>query len=97
MNISFTHHGLRRIVQRNIHPEEIKTALIYGNCKLESTNIQKYEYADLFGVVGDPNTKYKNLAGIFEYKRKIGGDLIEFIGEFDFIAEVLQWTKIKVQ
>ena len=32
---------------------------------------QKYEYADLFGVVGDPNTKYKNLAGIYEYKRKI--------------------------
>lgn len=44
-----------------------------------------YEYADLFGVVGDPKTKYKNLAGIFEYKRKIGGDLIEFIGEFDLV------------
>lgn len=44
-----------------------------------------YEFADLFGVVGDPNTKYKNLAGIFEYKRKIGGELIEFIGEFDLI------------
>lgn len=44
-----------------------------------------YEFVDLFGVVGDPNTKYKNLAGIFEYKRKIGGDLIEFIGEFDLI------------
>ena len=45
----------------------------------------KYEYADLFGVVGDPNTKYKNLAGIFEYKRKVGGELVEFIGEFDLI------------
>ena len=44
-----------------------------------------YEFADLFGVVGDPNTKYKNLAGIYEYKRKMGGDLIEFIGEFDLI------------
>ncbi len=44
-----------------------------------------YEYADLFGVVGDPHTKFKNLAGICEYKRKIGGDYIEFIGEFDLI------------
>lgn len=44
-----------------------------------------YEYADLFGVVGDPHTKYKNLAGIYEYKRKIGGEYIEFIGEFDLI------------
>ena len=44
-----------------------------------------YEYADLFGVVGDPHTKYKNLAGIYEYKRKIGGQYIEFIGEFDLV------------
>lgn len=53
----------------------------------------KYEYADLFGVVGDPKTKYKNLAGIYEYKRKIGGDYIEFIGEFDLINKPL-WYKI---
>lgn len=53
----------------------------------------KYEYADLFGVVGDPKTKYKNLAGIFEYKRKIGGDCIEFIGEFDLINKPF-WYKI---
>ena len=45
----------------------------------------KKKYADLFGVVGDPKTTYKNLAGIYEYKRKMGGDLIEFIGEFDLI------------
>lgn len=52
----------------------------------------KYEYADLFGVVGDPNTKYKNLAGIYEYKRKIGGDYIEFIGEFDLINKPFWYT-----
>jgi lipid II:glycine glycyltransferase (peptidoglycan interpeptide bridge formation enzyme) len=53
----------------------------------------KYEYSDLFGTVGDPNTKFKNLAGIFEYKRKIGGDLIEFIGEFDLINKPF-WYKV---
>jgi len=52
-----------------------------------------YEYADLFGVVGDPHTKYKNLAGIFEYKRKIGGTCIEFIGEFDLINKPI-WYHI---
>lgn len=52
-----------------------------------------YEYADLFGVVGDPKTKYKNLAGIYEYKRKMGGDYIEFIGEFDLINKPI-WYKI---
>ena len=44
-----------------------------------------YEYFDLFGVVGDPETKYKNLAGIYEYKKKFGGEYIEFIGEFDLV------------
>ncbi len=48
-----------------------------------------YEFADLFGTVGDPHTKYKNLAGIYEYKRKIGGDYIEFVGEFDLINKPL--------
>lgn len=45
----------------------------------------KYEYFDLFGVVGDPKTTYKNLAGIYEYKKKFGGEYIEFMGEFDLV------------
>ena len=53
----------------------------------------KYEYADLFGVVGDPNTKFKNLAGIFEYKRKIGGNCVEFVGEFDLVNKPF-WYKV---
>lgn len=55
-----------------------------------------YEYADLFGVVGDPHTKYKNLAGIFEYKRKIGGDLIEFIGELDLINKPFWYNTLPI-
>ena len=43
------------------------------------------EFSDLFGTVGDPHTKYKNLAGIYEYKRKLGGKYIEWIGEFDLV------------
>ena len=55
-----------------------------------------YEYADLFGTVGDPHTKYKNLAGIYEYKRKIGGDYIEFIGEFDLINKPLWYLILPI-
>lgn len=55
-----------------------------------------YEYADLFGVVGDPHTKYKNLAGIYEYKRKIGGEYIEFIGEFDLINKPFWYTILPI-
>lgn len=52
----------------------------------------KYEYFDLFGVVGDPKTTYKNLRGIYEYKRKFGGEYIEFIGEFDLINKPIWYT-----
>ena len=52
----------------------------------------KYEYFDLFGVTGDPKTKFKNLAGIYEYKRKFGGEYIEFIGEFDLVNKSLWYT-----
>ena len=55
-----------------------------------------YEYADLFGVVGDPQTKYKNLAGIYEYKRKIGGDYIEFVGEFDLVNKPIWYTVLPI-
>lgn len=44
-----------------------------------------YEFYDLFGTVGDPNTKYKNLAKLHDFKRKFGDEYIEFIGEFDLV------------
>ena len=44
-----------------------------------------YDFFDLFGTVGDPNTTYKNLAHLHDYKRKFGDRYIEFIGEFDLI------------
>ena len=51
------------------------------------------EFSDLFGTVGDPHTKYKNLAGIFEYKRKLGGTYIEWMGDFDLVNKKI-WYKI---
>lgn len=44
-----------------------------------------YYIIDFFGTVGDPFTKYKNLAGIFQFKKKLNGDYIEFLGDFDLI------------
>ena len=43
------------------------------------------DFFDLFGVVGDPHTTYKNLARIYDFKRKFGDEYIEFIGEFDLV------------
>lgn len=46
-----------------------------------------YEFFDLFGTTGDPKTTYKNLAHLHDFKRKFGGEYIEFIGEFDLISK----------
>ena len=51
------------------------------------------DFSDLFGVVGDPHTTYKNLAGIFEYKRKLGGTYLEWMGDFDLVNKPF-WYKI---
>ena len=46
----------------------------------------KYRFLDLYGTVGDVNTKYKNLGGLHAYKKKYGDTYIEFIGEFDLVG-----------
>ncbi len=49
-------------------------------------NSEDYCIIDFFGTVGDPKTEYKNLAGIFEFKKRLGGEYIEFMGDFDLIV-----------
>lgn len=49
-------------------------------------NIKMY---DQFGTVGDlENKKY---IGIHEFKKKFGGDYVEFIGEFDYVTNKVMY------
>ena len=52
-----------------------------------------YLFYDLFGTIGDVHTTYKNLAGLHEFKRKFGGEYIEFLGEFDLVNKPF-WYKV---
>ena len=54
---------------------------------------KKLDFFDLFGTVGDPKTTYKKLAGLHEFKRKFGGEYIEFLGEFDLVNKPF-WYKV---
>lgn len=54
------------------------------------------KYVDLFGVTGDPNTTYKNLAGIYKYKANFGGIFYEFIGEFDLVNNKLLYKVLPI-
>ena len=42
------------------------------------------EVFDVFGTVGRPE-EAGSTAGLYEFKKKWGGELTEFIGEFDYI------------
>lgn len=55
-----------------------------------------YKTLDLFGVTGDPHTEYKNLAGIYEFKKQLGGKLIEYIGEYHLINNKIIYYGLKI-
>ncbi len=59
----------------------------YTNYKTYETHIEYYyqkgiEIYDQFGTIGDLR-KENPLYGLHEFKKKFGGDYVEFIGEFD--------------
>lgn len=55
-----------------------------------------YEFFDLFGTVGDPNTKVKNLAKLHDFKRKFGDEYVEFIGEFDLVNKKIMYKVLPI-
>ncbi len=63
---------------------------------IKDAHRNNYAFMDLFGTVGDPHTNYKNLAGVHEFKRKIGGEYIEFIGEFDLVNKKIWYIILPI-
>ena len=61
--------------------------LIYKNQVIDAHN-EGFKIFDAFGTIGDPKSD-KSLVGLHEFKKKFGGEYIEFIGEFDFIQKKL--------
>ncbi|MBE6140233.1 MAG: aminoacyltransferase [Firmicutes bacterium] len=55
-----------------------------------------YDFFDLFGTVGNPNTTYKNLAKLHDFKRKFGDEYIEFIGEFDLVNKKILYKLLPI-
>lgn len=49
---------------------------------------------DVFGTIGKPDGDSK-LAGLYEFKKKWGGEYTEFIGEFEYIENKFMYTLYK--
>ena len=61
--------------------------LIYKTQVIDAHN-KGFKKFDAFGTIGDMNANPK-LVGLHEFKKKFGGEYVEFIGEFDYIQKKL--------
>ena len=69
--------------------------LIYNTQVIDAHN-KGFKIFDAFGTIGDLNAD-NHLIGLHEFKKKFGGEYIEFIGEFDYVQRKLMyflWTKL---
>ncbi len=57
---------------------------------LEFCKERNLKVYDQFGTIGDLDKSNKRL-GLHEFKKKFGGDYIEFLGEFDYITNKLMY------
>lgn len=64
--------------------------LIYKEQVIDAHN-KGYKIFDAFGTIGDTKTD-SSLIGIHDFKKKFGGEYVEFIGEFDYIQNKLLYT-----
>lgn len=63
--------------------------------EIEDDVDKKFEFVDFFGTIGNPQPNSEHI-GIHEFKKKFGGDYIEFPGEFHLVLKPLHyaiWTK----
>ena len=57
---------------------------------LEYCKEQGYEIYDQFGTIGDLREDNPRM-GLHEFKKKFGGDYVEFIGEFDYVTKPMMY------
>ena len=67
----------------------------YYNEHIKDTLKRKLKYVNFYGISGNlnPNSKYYN---IYEIKKGFNPDIVELIGEFDFIINHLDYNLYKL-
>lgn len=60
---------------------------------IKDANSNGYKIVDLFGTCGIPNpTKDNPIYGIHNFKKRLGGEYTEFIGEFDLVTNKFMYV-----
>ena len=87
----WTIHGGNHTLLRELNANY----LIYERI-IKDAHSEKFKKIDFFGTTGDPNEN-NPVYGIYLFKKRLGGDYIEFIGEFDYInKKILYFLYTKV-
>ena len=64
---------------------------------IKDANSEKFKIVDLFGTCGIPNPSPDNpIYGIHNFKKRLGGEYTEFIGEFDLVANKFMYFLYKI-
>lgn len=64
---------------------------------IKDANKDGYKIVDLFGTCGIPNPEPSNpVYGIHNFKKRLGGEYCEFIGEYDLVVNRLMYTLYKI-
>ncbi len=64
---------------------------------IKDANAEGYKTVDLFGTCGIPNPDPSNpIYGIHNFKKRLGGEYTEFIGEYDLVANKTMYKLYKM-
>lgn len=91
-NKVWTVHGGNLTKLRNLNANYFLYYEIIKNAKLEG-----YEVIDFFGCSGvyEPDKK-SSIAGLHNFKKRLGGEYTEFIGEFDLVTNSLVYNLFNI-
>ena len=64
---------------------------------IKDAHDEGYKVVDLFGTCGIPNPEPSNpIYGIHNFKKRLGGEYCEFIGEYDLVSNKTMYTLYKM-
>lgn len=90
-NMVWTVHGGNNSILMNLNANY----LLYYTIMKDAYDAG-YKYLDCFGTCGDANPDKNNpIFGIHSFKKRLGGEYTEFIGEFDLITNKFMYTAYK--
>ncbi len=81
----WTVHGGNHSLLRFLNANYLIYYMIIKDAKEEG-----YKYIDFFGTIGNP-TKDNPVYGIHLFKKRLGGEYLEFIGEFDYVVNPVMY------